>query len=176
MARKLIFKQNGLSSSGDAPSNYKFFGDSSGVFSEKVSSTISPIGASSSGNDWQLLKTVTYTDINSQENQTEFIAGTFSFSSGLVEAIAVKYTQLLDVDSGAAFQVENVEGQNLSANTTTRLEQIGTSHFPLIGYQISDYTVIFKAGQLNVPPFSSLTFSSTNTQGEFEIWAKISNF
>jgi hypothetical protein len=34
--------------------------------------------------------------------------------------------------TGAAFQVENVEGQNLSANTTTRLEQIGTSHFSLI--------------------------------------------
>ena len=176
MARKLIFKQNGLSSTSDAPSNYKFLGDSGGVFSEKVSSTISPIGGTSSGNDWQFLKTVTYSDINSQEGQTEFIAGTFSFGSGLVEAVAIKYTQLLDVDLGAAFRVKNVQGLNLAITNSSRITQLGKSYLPLASYQISDYIVIFRAGQDPNPPFSTFTFSSTNTQGEFEIWAKISNF
>jgi hypothetical protein len=174
MARKLLFKQSGLDNTNSTPIGYKFLGDSSGQFSQKEGSTITPISGSSSANGWSLIKTVTYTDINSQEGQTEFIAGTFSFSSGLVEAVAIKYTQLLDVDSGAAFQVENVEGQSLSPIIATRLEQIGTSHLPLTGYQISDYNVIFRAGQDANPPFSPLTFSSTNTQGEFEIWSKIS--
>jgi len=175
MARRLLFKENELSLSSNPPSGYNWVGYNGLTFSEKQSDgDIIGIGGQSVSSNWVLLSTVSYVDINQNEGATEFIAGTFSFSSGLVEAIAIKYTQLLDVNTPASFRVENTEGQPFGLNLVANLEQVGNYLVPLTGgYQISDYVVIFRAGTTGSFPVISLTFSSTNTQGEFEIWSKI---
>lgn len=47
MARKIVLKENGLAGSDNAPSGYKYLGDSGGDISEKVGATVSALGGGS---------------------------------------------------------------------------------------------------------------------------------
>lgn len=73
MARKILFKYNGLNQTGNAPDGYKFIGYDGYVASDKIGATVSPLGGGSGSN-------VTFQEEVTHSELTTLISGSLLVS------------------------------------------------------------------------------------------------